>query len=221
MIKDLNNVETFLDEAVLFLKKNNINLCEQSDDGRVNSSIDEDIVLTKLKRKFPDQVTIMPPRSWCDFIHKPTGTPINFKSSSLVSSDNSCNFLTILHCFTDVTILPSRKPNKTKDIKDLFDWIEKNKVEIEKEKLNVKRDYYFLIINKKDTKDLFYTSIKQLQEISVNPSNLPFQVNWGKNRSKKNRTFKQAFEFCMKAIKSGIKKQYKNSGYKKAMELLW
>tara|TARA_R100000805_G_scaffold18853_1_gene25428 strand:- start:3637 stop:4299 length:663 start_codon:yes stop_codon:yes gene_type:complete len=220
MTKDLNNVETFLEEAVLFLKKDNISLCEQSDDGRVNSSIDEDIVLGKLKGKFPKQVTVMPPRSWCDFVHTPTGTPVNFKSSSLAGSDNSCNFLTILHCFTDVKISSSRKPNKTKDIKDLFDWIKTNKAEIEKEKLNIKRDYYFLIINKKDTKDLFYTSIKQLEEISVNPSNLPFQVNWGKNRNKKSRTFKQAFEFCMHAIKSGIKKQYENSGYVRAMELL-
>mgnify|MGYP003120927557 CR=1 FL=1 len=139
MKKDLNNVETFLGEAVLFLQKNNISLCEQSDDGRVNSSIDEDIVLGKLKKKFPKQVTVMPPRSWCDFIHTPTGTPINFKSSSLASSDNSCNFLTILHCFTNVEISSSRKPNKTKDIKDLFDWIEKNKTEIDKESLKIKQ----------------------------------------------------------------------------------
>ena len=220
MLKDLNKVEQFLEEAISFLKKGSITLSSQSDDGRVNSSIDEDIVLKKLKKKFPKLVKLMPPRSWCDFIHIPTGTPINFKSSSLVSSDNSCNFLTILHCFTDVNILSSRKPNKTKDIKELFEWIEANKTKIEKEKVSVDRDYYFLIINKNDTKDLFYTSIKQLEEVSVNPSNLPFQVNWGKNRNRKKRAFGKAFEFCMKAVKSGIKKQYENSGYKKARELL-
>jgi len=220
MIKDLNNIETFLDETVVFLKESSINLCEQSEDGRVNSSIDEDIVLAKLKKKFPKHVTIMPPRSWCDFVHTPTGTPINFKSSSFSNADNSCNFLTILHCFTDVSISSSRKPHKTKDLKILFEWIEKNKEKLEKEELTIKRDYYFLVINKNDTKDLFYTSIKQLEEICVNPSNLPFQVNWGKNRKKISRTFTEAFSFCMKAIKSGIKKQYENSGYEKAMELL-
>jgi hypothetical protein len=46
-----------------------------------------------------------------------------------------------------------------------------------------KKDYYFLVLNKLNTNDIIINSIKGLNAISHNINNLPFQVNWSKNKN--------------------------------------
>ena len=45
-----------------------------------------------------------------------------------------------------------------------------------------KKDYYFIVLNKMDPKDVIINSIKGLQHLTPNINNLPFQVCWDKNR---------------------------------------
>jgi hypothetical protein len=45
-----------------------------------------------------------------------------------------------------------------------------------------KKDYYFLVINKKNSKDIIINSIKGLVILTSNINNLPFQICWNKNR---------------------------------------
>jgi hypothetical protein len=45
-----------------------------------------------------------------------------------------------------------------------------------------KRDYYFLVVNKKNTSDVIINSVKGLKTLTPNINNLPFQINWGRNR---------------------------------------
>ena len=45
-----------------------------------------------------------------------------------------------------------------------------------------KKDYYFLVFNKQEPKDIIINSVKGLRIIYVNNNNLPFQVCWSKNR---------------------------------------
>jgi hypothetical protein len=65
-------------------------------------------------------------------------------------------------------------------------------------------DYYFLVINKWNTKDVFFTSLKQLQVIVPNGSNLPFQCNWGSNRVPNQRSHNNAVVFLLGAFHGSL-----------------
>jgi hypothetical protein len=45
-----------------------------------------------------------------------------------------------------------------------------------------KKDYYFIVLNKIDSKDIIINSIKGLKILTPNINNLPFQICWNKNR---------------------------------------
>lgn len=62
------------------------------------------------------------------------------------------------------------------------------------------RDYYFLVINKDNSKDIFYSSLKSLNILTPNGNNLPFQANWAKNKVLKERNFKEAKEFILSTM---------------------
>jgi hypothetical protein len=46
-----------------------------------------------------------------------------------------------------------------------------------------KKDYYFVVLNKMEVNDIIINSIKGLTILTPNINNLPFQVNWSKNRN--------------------------------------
>ncbi|MDC8917515.1 hypothetical protein [Metamycoplasma hyosynoviae] len=54
------------------------------------------------------------------------------------------------------------------------------------------RDYYFLVINKENNRDIFFNSLKKLYELNTNGNNLLFQCVWNKNREKVNRTYEES-----------------------------
>jgi hypothetical protein len=47
---------------------------------------------------------------------------------------------------------------------------------------NNKKDYYFIVCNKNDASDIIINSVKGLTLLTPNINNLPFQVNWSKNK---------------------------------------
>jgi hypothetical protein len=57
-----------------------------------------------------------------------------------------------------------------------------NKIKKKKFNKNYKKDYYFIVLNKKNNKDIIINSIKGLTKLNSNINNLPFQVCWNKNR---------------------------------------
>jgi hypothetical protein len=69
-----------------------------------------------------------------------------------------------------------------------------NKLKMKKYNTNSKKDYYFIVLNKKDSSDIIVNSVKGLTILTPNINNLPFQVCWNKNR-----TFK--YENITKKIK--------------------
>ena len=58
-------------------------------------------------------------------------------------------------------------------------------------------DYYFLIMNKNDSTDVFWTSLKRIKRLQPNGSNLPFQCNWALNREWADRTEEEAIEYIL------------------------
>lgn len=75
------------------------------------------------------------------------------------------------------------------------------------------RDYYFLIVNKNNPKDIFATSLKQLCNVVPNGSNLPFQAKWDDNRVLVQRTFDEAKDFILSAFEESLRLRAETYGY--------
>jgi hypothetical protein len=58
-----------------------------------------------------------------------------------------------------------------------------NKLKNKKYNTNNKKDYYFIVLNKNNSSDIIINSVKGLTVLTPNINNLPFQVNWSKNKS--------------------------------------
>jgi type I restriction-modification system DNA methylase subunit len=57
---------------------------------------------------------------------------------------------------------------------------------------NPDADYYFLVVNKSQPGDVFWTSLKRLPALTPNGNNPPFQCNWSKNRIRTERSHSEA-----------------------------
>jgi hypothetical protein len=45
-----------------------------------------------------------------------------------------------------------------------------------------KKDYYFIVLNKNNKNNIIINSVKGLSILTPNINNLPFQINWSKNK---------------------------------------
>jgi len=61
--------------------------------------------------------------------------------------------------------------------KILIDKLKKNEFN-----LKHKKDYYFLVLNKRNSKEVIVNSVKGLNHLTPNVNNLPFQIKWNKNK---------------------------------------
>ena len=165
-----------------YLKSNAIHFSTQNEDGRINSCIDEDTVIKLLIEKFCNKIKKPKIRMWYDilaFDYMYGWVPINIKTTTTITSDNTGNLAMCVYAYTD-EILDIHKDKsyengKMSDI--LF-----NKLKNKKYNTNNKKDYYFIVLNKTDASDIIVNSVKGLTLLTPNINNLPFQVNWGKNR---------------------------------------
>ena len=170
---------------VEFLRNQNLILSKNSRDGRINSAFNEDEILALLQANF--RINRQNMRDWFDFSFEESGNfyPINIKITNLSTDNLNCK-LGIYYA------LIGKLPHFDNEIRwaNFFSVIKENLTENS-------QDYYFLIINKNDTKDIFATSLKHLNELTPNGNNLPFQANWAKNKILINRNFKEAKAFIL------------------------
>ena len=171
-----------------------MNLSKNSPDGRINSALNEDEIINILSSKFiierPDT------RDWYDFSFKQNDNfyPVNIKISTTKTADNLNCKLGIYYALTGE--LPDF--NNGVNWETYFATLSKNIKENSK-------DYYFLIINKDNTKDIFATSLKCLTNLVANGNNLPFQVKWDDNRTLINRSFNEAKSFILRNLGESLK----------------
>jgi hypothetical protein len=163
------------------LKKQGIKPSSIHEDGRVNSTKDEELLKSAIKAIVNSNDTVLknieyietPSRSWmdCGLLFEKEIFPINIKSSQLNSADN-------LNCKAGMFwVVTGSSPHK----------ISKTYIPFHKElgnniNLNSDKDYFFIIMNKDDTKDIFINSLRHIESLIPNGNNLPFQCNWGLNR---------------------------------------
>ena len=153
-------------------------------------------------------------RDWFDFaiISAPWAkhryfAPINIKVSDVEkgAADNlSCKmgiFYALTGCDPSDIEINGRKFNNNDS------WETFSKMIDEYIGTNKKEDYYFLVVNKKDIKDIFYTSLKTLKSITANGNNLPFQCRWKDNRTRVERSYNEAKDFILSTLEESFRKR--------------
>lgn len=186
--KTLNNICEYL---IL----NSVILSKRFQDGRINASINEDEVIKTIQGKF--DIELPPPRHWYDFAIKDKDglIPVNIKITSTATADNVQCKLGMYYALT----------GKWPEFANEKPWGEYFSILRKDLSTNKTKDYYFLIVSKKNPKDVFSTSLKQINTLVANGNNLPFQCNWGNNRATFSRTHDDAIKFLLGTFYESIK----------------
>lgn len=169
-----------------YLRSCIIQCSSQLEDGRLNSSIDEGIIIKLIVDKFNthDKIIIKVPKSrmWFDILvydFMYGWLPVNIKTTKMLSSDNTGNFAMCVYAYTDYELdLHREKTYENGEMSViLIDKIKNKKYNTQK-----KKDYFFIVLNKTFPNDIIINSILGLSKLTMNLNNLPFQVCWDKNR---------------------------------------
>ena len=187
---------TKLLEVLAYLNSITIDVCEEHEDGRVNSITDEDTIIDLLIKKYGEENIIKPPpRWWWDL--KVFGHPFNFKSSEYGSAaDNFSSKLALLYALTDIPEDELKAPSWKKFQEALKEHGGKEN----------NRDYYIFSLNK-GTNEVHLTSLKSLNKLTANGNNLPFQIKWADNTERVERTYGQAYDFLVGCYKESVRKK--------------
>ncbi len=183
-----------LNEIAEYLVGSNLSLSARFADGRINATMNEDEVIKLIKKKF--DVEVPKSRHWFDFSIEHNGEfyPVNIKITDTTHADNLNCKLGIYYSLTGK--FPDF-PNETSWL-DYFQRLKDNLKE-------TKNNYYFLVINKSDNKDIFVNSLKSLSILQPNGNNLPFQCKWEINKKPKNRNYKESKDLILKTFGESIK----------------
>ncbi len=178
-----------------FLIANAVQLSRQFQDGRINASINEDEIIKAIKSNF--DIELPPHRHWYDFAIKKGAEkiPVNIKVTSTSTADNVQCKLGMYYALTGIW------PTFANEMPwgDYFALMRKGL------STTTDKDYYILVVSKKSPRDVFCTSLKQIQTLVANGNNLPFQCNWGNNRTPQLRTHDAAVKFLLGKFYESIK----------------
>jgi hypothetical protein len=183
-------------EVIEFLNSITISVSENHEDGRVNSIDDEDTIIDILSEKYGEENIQRPKaREWWDV--KVFGYPLQIKSSKYGSAaDNFSSKAAILYALTDI---PEDKVNVQR-------WEKFQKLLKDHSSNDNNRDYYIFSMNKV-TNEVHLTSLKTLNKLTPNGSNLPFQIKWADNTQPVQRTHRQAYEFLVGCYKESVRRK--------------
>lgn len=184
-----------------YLTQQSFRFANQNDDGRINSSLDEKPIIDLLIQNFDKRIRIPVHRYWYDILaydYMYGWIPINIKTTKTKSSDNTGNFAMCLYAYTNeiLDIQENKSYNNGTMSKRLI-----QKLKNREYNLNNKKDYYFLVLNKDNTKDIIVNSIKGLTTLTPNINNLPFQICWNNNRYFTYKNIKTNVEMLRDCIK--------------------
>ncbi|WRD26780.1 restriction endonuclease [Helicobacter pylori] len=184
-------IPTQLNEIAEFLKTNPYHLSQPLQDGRLNSSVNKEEILNTIKH-FPIQLPKA--REWWDFSFKKNDIfyPVNIKTTTTKTADNLNGKLGIYYALCGLVPEFNNEIAWEKYFQKLHKDLGKN----------TNRDYYFLIINKNDPKDIFINSLKGIQ--TLQPNNLPFQCKWDNNREIVQRNFTESKNSILSALAKSV-----------------
>ena len=194
-------------EAVECLRRKRISLVSRGVDGRMDSAESEERVTRALLDcaqshewtvdSLNDNVGNN--RSWIDC--RIGGFPVDVKVSDVEkgSNDNTNGKAAVAFFLTGKEDSPVQSGK-------LFPWIKENEIECEQ------RDFYYLVVNKRDTSDVFPVSLKHIASLNPNPRNEPFQAKWKDCREPVDRTWREARSFLLSKWADTVKSAQKTWG---------
>tara|TARA_Y100000389_G_C17315024_1_gene439994 strand:+ start:175 stop:885 length:711 start_codon:yes stop_codon:yes gene_type:complete len=180
------------------LQEHNIILCNKSNDGRVNSCMDEDEIINILLKKMPNRVVKQKTRMWYDILiydYIYGWLPVNIKTTTTLTSDNTGNLAMCVYAYTDEELDLYKKYQNGNMSTILIDKLNKKEYNYRHNK-----DYFFVIVNKNNKNDIIINSVKGLTTLTPNINNLPFQVCWCKNRTFKHKPITESIKMFLDAI---------------------
>lgn len=165
-----------------YLQSTVFEFSKQNEDGRINSCVDEDVITKLLIDRFDNRIKKPKIRMWYDilaFDYIYGWIPINIKTTTTLTSDNTGNLAMCVYAYTDeiLDIHRDKSYDNGSMSNILFTKLKEHKYN------NIsKKDYYFIVLNKNAENDIIINSVKGLTSLCPNINNLPFQVKWSKNR---------------------------------------
>lgn len=191
-----------------FLEKTKWDVSSQNKDGRINSCIDEDKIISILSSQFKIKIPSQT-RMWYDILVYDSiygWLPVNIKTTEMKTSDNTGNMAMCIQAYTD-EILDLNKSYNSGEMSDILFTKLKNK----QYNKQPKKDYYFIVINKLNISNVIINSVLGLTKLTPNVNNLPFQVNWKHNTIYKydiiDNKIKQFIE-CLKSPKPSWQERF-------------
>jgi hypothetical protein len=179
----LNHLPLILYKIRNYLLLQKLLLSNKHEDGRINSSIDENIIIDIIIKEFGDRIKKPKIRMWYDiliFDYIYGWLPVNIKTTTTLTNDNTGNLSMCVYSYTNENLnIYNKKSYENSKMSDILF----NKIKNKEYNKNNKKDYYFIVINKNNSKDIIINSLKGLTILSPNINNLPFQICWNKNRN--------------------------------------
>ena len=148
--------------------------CHTTDDGRLNSALDEEVVIASLIARFPDNVVKVKTRNWFDFPFMTRGKTLVFNiKCSTGKTDNAMNKKALVYSLTPLE--PEEIPGSMtyNRMRELID-------EHLNDRRNPDKEYYYMYIDKND-KTVLVKSVLDVQNLVSNPCNI-LQINWTKEK---------------------------------------
>ena len=185
-----------------YLKLQSFKFSNQNEDGRINSCIDEDEIIKLLIENFKENIKKPKIRMWYDilaFDYIYGWIPVNIKTTTTLTSDNTGNLAMCVYAYTNeiLNIHNDKSYENGKMSNILF-----NKLKIKEYNNNHKKDYYFVVLNKTDVNDIIINSVKGLSILTPNINNLPFQVNWRKNKNFKYENINKKIKMFINSLQT-------------------
>lgn len=189
-----------------YLKSYDFTCSEIFEDGRNNSSLDEINIIKVLINKFQSKIIVPKIRLWYDILVYDKiyhWIPVNIKTTKMLTRDNTGNLAMCVHAYTNYNLTLNYNKSYSNG---LMSSILINKLKNKEYNNNYKKDYYFIVLNKTNTKDIIINSILGLNKINTNINNLPFQVCWNNNRTYKRDMITNKIDLFIKCLTN-----YKNN----------
>jgi hypothetical protein len=184
----MNEIQQQLEEIANYLKELNITLSSEQNDGRLNSAINENEIINLIERQY--NIDVPTARNWADFYIN--DIPVNIKITTTKTADNASSKEGLYYALTG----------------EIYHGSNQWKAYLKQLKANIKdtnKDYYFLVVNKTNTQDIFINSLKQISKLQPNGNNLPFQIKWCDNKIMQPKTFEEAKELLLSTLGKSIK----------------
>lgn len=171
-----------------------IKLTNTQTDGRLNSAIDESIVIDKIAdicEENPEyEFFYAPDRFWYDCAIKYNSVfyPINIKISTCNTADNVSSKLGMYYALTGI------EPDKQSGLNQWEGYMNSLYANICYD--NIDADYFFLIVNKEDA-SVHVTSLMNIKKLTPNGNNLPFQARGKDNFTSGGRDRAAAIDYIL------------------------